>query len=138
MYDSTDGKQSSILKNVDTTASESVYAHKDSVTISNNQQWQPVQAPEFQEPIIINSPQYGNINPFYHKLAQIAYNTVLRTMQENESTHGDEWLHKPVDYHKRHALEHAELSYTGNGKEDDNGHCLTRCAIVELLKFQTD
>jgi len=78
------------------------------------------------------------MNPLYHKLAQIAYNTVLRTMLENESSHGDEWLHKSVDYHKRHAMEHAELSYTGNSKEDDNGHCLTRCAMVEYLEAEHD
>ena len=74
------------------------------------------------------------INPDYLKLAQTAYNTVLRTMQENESSHGDEWLHKPISYHKRHALEHAELSYTGNSKEDDNAHCLTRCAMIKYLE----
>lgn len=58
MYDSIDGKQVGILKNINTTTSDSIYAHKDSVTYNNNQSWISVKPPEFKEPIIINSPVY--------------------------------------------------------------------------------
>jgi tetrahydromethanopterin S-methyltransferase subunit B len=36
MYDTTDGKKASILKDVDTTASDSIYAYKPSTTIVMN------------------------------------------------------------------------------------------------------
>lgn len=137
MYDSTDGKKAGILKDIDTTASDSIYAHKDSVTVSNGAARQYAKAPEFKEPIIINGPIYSPpINPDYIKLAQIAYDTVLRTMIEGEQKHGtDGWKSKSVIYHKTHALQHAELAYTGyNNDEDHTAHAMTRCAMIKYLE----
>jgi hypothetical protein len=74
----------------------------------------------------------------YHELAQIAYDTVIQTMLEGEATHPDKpidgWKHQPIEFHKLHAYQHAELAYTGNGKEDDIAHCLTRCAMIKFLE----
>lgn len=76
------------------------------------------------------------MNPDYIKLAQIAYDTVLQTMIEGEKEHGvDGWKEKAIEYHKRHAYEHAEKAYTGVlSKEDDVGHCMTRCAQIKYLE----
>lgn len=74
------------------------------------------------------------INPEYIKLAQIAYDTVIKTMLAGEKDHpGNEWVDKPADYHKLHAYQHAESAYLGDKSEDHPGHCLTRCAM-EILK----
>ena len=62
MYDSLDGKQAGVLKNIDTTASDSIYAHKDSVTVSTGGPWVCVKAPEFKEPVIIYSPRYSPLS----------------------------------------------------------------------------
>ena len=64
MYDSIDGKKTSILKDVDTTCSDSTcgpctYAHKDGLTINTGGSCVYVKAPEFIEPVIINSPIYS-------------------------------------------------------------------------------
>lgn len=73
------------------------------------------------------------INADYIKLAQIAYDKVIETMLAGEKDHpGNEWINKSAEYHKLHAYQHAELAYTGNGKEDDTGHCLTRCSMAIL------
>lgn len=74
------------------------------------------------------------MNADYIKLAQIAYDTVLQTMQEGEKEHGDEWLHKSIEYHKQHALQHAELNYLGDtsDKHTDNG--MTRDAMIKYLE----
>ena len=73
------------------------------------------------------------MNPLYHKLAQIAYDKVIETMLAGEKDHpGNEWINKSAEYHKLHAYQHAESAYIGNNKEDDTGHCLTRCAMAVL------
>ncbi|MFA5307754.1 MAG: hypothetical protein WC365_09955 [Candidatus Babeliales bacterium] len=76
------------------------------------------------------------ISPLYIKLAQIAYDAVLQTMQEGEKEHGpDEWKDKSILYHKTHALEHAELAYPGyNNDEDHIAHAMTRCAMIKFLE----
>jgi len=79
------------------------------------------------------------MNLDYTVLAQIAYRTVTRTMQEGETTHGvDNWKKQSISEHKRHALEHAENAYTGKTDREDIDHCLTRCAIIEYLKGEQD
>jgi hypothetical protein len=140
MYDSTDGKKTGILKNVDCTCSDSIYAHKDSVTVSNNDSLvyaKVLESPELKEPIVMNTPRYSPpINPDYLKLGEIAKQTVIQTMIEGEKKHGaDEWKDKSILYHKTHALEHAELAYPGyNNDEDHIAHCMTRCAIIRFLE----
>jgi len=122
----------------DSTASDSIYSHKDSVTFNNNQPLRYVEAPEFVDPVIISSPIYSSpINPDYIKLAEIAFNAVLQTMMEGEKVHGaDEWKNKSILYHKTHALEHAELAYPGYNKEDHISHCMTRCAMIKYLEAE--
>jgi hypothetical protein len=162
MYDSIDGKQASILKDVDLIASDSTYSHKDGVTIASDQPWtlndikaahnlspeplsnkhlqatydtlfnpkstSPALVPEF---CIENS---AFINPDYLKLAQIAYDTVLQTMLEGEAEHGEEWKGKSIEYHKEHALRHAELNYTGDTFENHTNNGMTRDAIIKYLE----
>jgi hypothetical protein len=72
----------------------------------------------------------------YEELGEIAKQTVIRTMIEGEKEHGvDGWKHKSVEYHKQHALEHAEKAYSCvPTKEDDVGHCMTRCAQIKYLE----
>jgi hypothetical protein len=73
------------------------------------------------------------MNPLYLKLAQIAYDKVIETMLSGEKDHtGNEWINKSAGYHKLHAYQHAESAYIGSSKEDDTGHCLTRCAMAIL------
>ena len=83
-----------------------------------------------------------DVNPIYIELAQIAFDEVIQTMLEGEATHPDKpidgWKDKPIEFHKLHAYKHSELAYTGNGKEDDTGHCLTRCAMIEYLEAERD
>jgi hypothetical protein len=141
MYDSIDGKKASILKNVGSIASDSIYLHNGSVTISNNQPWQYVEAPEFVEPIIMNTPRYSPpINPDYLKLAQIAYDTVLQTMLEGEKEHGaDSWKNVNIDAHIEHALGHLEdyinkASFGIITPEDHIAHTMTRCAMIKYLE----
>jgi len=74
------------------------------------------------------------MNPGYIKLAQIAYNTVIQTMLDGEESHGDEWKYKDLNYHKRHAMQHAENAYAGRNKEDEIGHMITRGAMVKYLE----
>lgn len=74
------------------------------------------------------------MNPIYIKLAQIAFDAVLRTMMEGEKEHGDEWLHKSIDYHKQHALAHAELNYVGDTSENHTNNGLTRDAMILYLE----
>lgn len=78
------------------------------------------------------------INPDYVKLAQIAYDTVLRTMQEGEKDHGkDEWKKLPVAAHLDHADTHIQfqkIDYALRDKEDHIAHALTRCAMIKYLE----
>ena len=74
-----------------------------------------------------------NVNPLYIKLAQIAFDTVLQTMQDGEAKHGDEWLSKSIDYHKLHALQHAELNYVGDKSDKHTNNGLTRNAMIKYL-----
>jgi hypothetical protein len=137
MYDSIDGKQASVLKNVNTTDFDSI-----PVTINVARSWQYVQAPEFKEPVIINSPRYSPvaINPDYLKLAQIAYDTVLRTMIEGEKEHQkNEWQEVPVKDHVNHIREHGDdcyidLIYEQKSAEDHIAHAMTRCAMIKFLE----
>jgi len=139
MYDSIDGKQASILKNVGSTASDSIYSHKDSVTVSNSKDFVYAETPEFKKPIVINNPICSPIpiNPDYIKLAQIAYDTVLQTMLNNGKEHGDEWKSKPISYHKRHALEHAEKNYIGGASENHTDNGMTRDAMIKYLEAES-
>lgn len=75
------------------------------------------------------------MNPEYIKLAQIAYDTVIRTMLAGEKDHpGNEWVNKPADYHKLHAYQHAESAYLGDKSEKHTNNCLTRCAMTILAE----
>lgn len=78
---------------------------------------------------------YG-IKPEYRKLAQIAYDTVLRVMTEGAKTHpGDGWKDIRKQVHIQRALRHMDNAYCGlDTGEDDIAHCLTRCAMVLYLK----
>jgi hypothetical protein len=76
------------------------------------------------------------MNPIYHKLAQIAYDTVLQTMIEGEKEHGDEWKSKSIAYHKEHALRHAELNYTGDTSENHTNNGMTRNAMIKYLEAE--
>ena len=110
--------------------------YKDSVTVSNNQSWQYVKAPEFKEPVIMNTPRYQPpINPDYLKLAQIAYDTVLKTMVEGEKEHGaDGWKDKQTGEHFKHADNHLFLYLKGDASEDHIAHAMTRCAMIKYLE----
>jgi len=81
----------------------------------------------------------------YHEVAQVAYDTVLKTMQEGELTHpGNGWKDVSLLEHAQHASNHAvdaqyeiqhNIQYpTG---EDHTGNCMTRCAMIKFLKSKT-
>jgi hypothetical protein len=54
------------------TASDSIYSHKDSFTINNDQPLRYVETPEFVEPIIMNTPRYSPpINPDYDQTVKL-------------------------------------------------------------------
>ena len=75
------------------------------------------------------------MNPLYIKLAKIAYDTVLQTMQEGEKEHGaGEWKNQSIDYHKQHALAHAELNYVGDKSEKHTNNGMTRNAMILYLE----
>jgi len=78
------------------------------------------------------------MNPIYIKLAKIAYDTVLQTMQEGEQTHGDEWLTKSIDYHKEHALQHSVLNHFGDVSENHTNNGMTRLAMIKYLEANHD
>ena len=115
---------------------DSIYLHNGSVTISNNQPWHYVEAPEFVEPIIMNTPRYSPpINPDYIKLAQIAYDTVLQTLMEGEKEHGpDSWKSIPSLEHKLHTADHFLKRAQSDIAEDHIAHALTRCAMIKYLE----
>jgi hypothetical protein len=54
---------------------------------------------------------------------------------EGEKTHtADEWKLMGIQYHKRHALQHAEKLYTGDNSEKHDDNCMTRCAMIKFLE----
>ncbi|MFA5153981.1 MAG: hypothetical protein WC554_15625 [Clostridia bacterium] len=78
------------------------------------------------------------INPVYIKLAQIAYDAVLQTMQEGEQTHPlDEWQDVSIGDHIGHAFDHIEKYSLGiSTAEDHIAHCLTRLAMARYLEAE--
>ena len=126
MYDSIDGKQAGILKNVNTTDSNSI-----PVTIDVAQSWPYLNAPEYKEPVVVDT----SINPDYLKLAQIAFDTVLQTMLEGEKEHGpDEWKSIPSLEHKLHTADHFLKRTQSDIAEDHIAHAMTRCAMIKYLE----
>lgn len=77
------------------------------------------------------------MNPDYIKLAQIAYDTVLRTMREGEKTHPDnDWQDVDKIDHLCHANHHI-IDYIANDKSADHiAHALTRCAMIKYLEAE--
>lgn len=78
-----------------------------------------------------------DVNPLYIELAQIAFDTVLQTMIDGEKKHGDEWLNKSIDYHKQHALGHAELNCVGDKSDNHTNNGMTRNAMIKYLEGDT-
>ena len=75
---------------------------------------------------------YKPINPEYIKLAKIAYDTVIATMQEGEKTHPEQgW--QTAD-HIDHIMQHAYLHHNGDTSEDHIGHALMRCAMIKAMQ----
>ncbi len=75
------------------------------------------------------------MDPEHIKLAQIAHDTVLRTMQEGEQTHpGNEWQQQPEIYHLIHATTHIASAGLKDTSEDHIGHALTRLAMIKYLQ----
>jgi hypothetical protein len=75
------------------------------------------------------------MNPIYHKLAQIAYDTVLQTMVDGEKTHpDDDWQEVDVYQHASRAWLHINDYYIGDTTEEHIAHALTRCAIIKYLE----
>jgi hypothetical protein len=122
----------------DSTASDSIFSHKDSVTISNNRPFVYGEAPEFKEPIIMNTPRYPPpINPEYLKLAQIAFDAVLQTMMEGEKVHGaDKWKGVSKHDHKIRAGVHIMKSISHFETDNDIAHAMTRCAMVKYMEAE--
>jgi len=129
MTDSTDGFKVRALENVNA-------KYSDSVTVSNNDSLVYVKAPEFIEPIIMNTPRYSPpINPDYIKLAKIAYDTVLQAMLEGEREHGpDSWKEQCITCHMRHAEDHIEHAILGYSDENHIAHAMARCAMIKYLE----
>lgn len=74
----------------------------------------------------------------YKKLAQLAYDTVLETMQEGEKTHpNNDWQDVSILDHLGHANEHL-FNYQHNenisGATIDLEHALTRLTIIKYLE----
>jgi hypothetical protein len=84
------------------------------------------------------------IRPEYRELAQIAYDTVLKTMVEGEKTHPDKpvdgWKEKDLIGHLGHADVHLRKYENGyfckdsKSCEDNIAHALTRCAMIKYLE----
>ena len=70
----------------------------------------------------------------YEEVGEIAKQTVIRTMMEGEKEHGDEWLYKSINYHKEHALGHAELNYVGDKSDKHTNNGLTRNAMILYME----
>jgi hypothetical protein len=134
MYDSIDGKQASVLKDVNsTTSGNTLYGGLCTypVTIDADRSWPYLNAPEYKEPIAVDT----SINPGYLKLAQIVYDTVLQTMLEGEAEHGpDSWKSIPSLEHKLHTADHFLKRAQSDIAEDHIAHALTRCAMIKYLE----
>ena len=75
------------------------------------------------------------MNKDYEALAQIAYNEVLKTMQEGEQDHGEEgWKGQDVYQHACHAWQHINDFYVDDKAEDHIAHTMTRCAMIRWLE----
>lgn len=74
-------------------------------------------------------------NPDYIKLAQIAYDTVIQTMQEGEKSHpNDDWQNVDIMEHFRHALDHLANWELDENDEDHLAHAITRLAMIKYLE----
>ena len=106
------------------------------LTISTGGPCVYVKAPEFKEPVIINSPIYSPpVNPDYIKLAQIAYDTVLQTMLEGAKTHPDnDWQSVDIMEHFRHALDHLANWELEEKDEPHLDHAITRLVMIKYLE----
>lgn len=79
------------------------------------------------------------MNPIYHKLAQIAYGTVLQTMVDGEKTHPDnDWQNVDIMEHFRHALDHLASWELEENDEDHLAHAITRLAIIKYLEGEEE
>ena len=119
MYDSIDGKKVGTLKNVDTTTTSSV-------TTNPGEKFHiPTYTP------------MDKINPLYHKLSQIAYDTVLQTMLEGEKEHGvDGWIGLGVSNHTSHVADHLVKWSKGLADEPHLEHLITRLAMIKYLEME--
>ncbi|MFA5307796.1 MAG: hypothetical protein WC365_10165 [Candidatus Babeliales bacterium] len=74
------------------------------------------------------------MNPDYIKLAQIAYDTVLQTMIEGETTHpANEWQDISTADHAEHIKMHIG-KHRRDKTEDHIAHALTRLAMIKYLE----
>lgn len=79
------------------------------------------------------------MNPIYHKLAQLAYGTVLQTMIEGEKTHPDnDWQNVDIMEHFRHAIDHLASWELEENDEDHLAHAITRLAIIKYLEGEEE
>jgi hypothetical protein len=79
------------------------------------------------------------MNPIYHKLAQIAYDTVIQTMQEGEKSHpNDDWQNVDIMEHFRHAIDHLASWELEENDEDHLAHAITRLAMIKFLEVNHD
>jgi hypothetical protein len=79
------------------------------------------------------------MNPIYHKLAQIAYDTVLQTMVDGEKTHpNDDWQSVDIMEHFRHAIDHLANWELDENDEDHLAHAITRLAIIKYLEGEEE
>jgi hypothetical protein len=79
------------------------------------------------------------MNPLYEKLAQIAYDTVIQTMQEGEKSHpNDDWQNVDIMEHFRHALDHLAAWEIEENDEDHLAHAITRLIMIKYLEANHD
>jgi hypothetical protein len=79
------------------------------------------------------------MNPIYHKLAQLAYGTVLQTMVDGEKTHPDnDWQNVDIMEHFRHAIDHLASWELEENDEDHLAHAITRLAIIKYLEGEEE
>lgn len=79
------------------------------------------------------------MNPLYEKLAQIAYDTVIQTMQEGEKSHPNgDWQNVDIMEHFRHALDHLAAWEIEENDEDHLAHAITRLVMIKFLEVNHD
>lgn len=67
----------------------------------------------------------------YEKLAQLAYDTVLKTMKDNEATHpGNEWEKLSYKELREHAVNHLLDDIACDKSEFHAEHALTRITMM--------